>query len=302
MGEPWDGLRQTAVRRALLAVTVLGDLDLTILDSSSGGGVPDVRLDGIPRIVVPGHRLARIIGDDDPEEAATVRRLIRWLRLRRELAALPLPLFVESLRVVGLPAEHRTHLGPAWIHEVVRGGAVTLGFGLLPGVGPDRADPDPLDEIAARPVPLPAELVDDVLAGSGVRVADAWASAVQRLDLLGDLAAERHRRRPQDPLRPMAEADVVTLLGSRSFRGELAGDASRGGGLAAVIVPMLTRGWVSTSSVDPAFGPAAAAATDPEHRGFPRPLLVTVDEVVQVRPGGRPVRYLDVPAQPPPRD
>jgi hypothetical protein len=30
--------------------------------------------------------------------------------------------------------------------------------------------------------------------------------------------------------------------------------------------------------------------------------LVTIDEVVQVRPGGRPVRYLDVPAQPPPRD
>ena len=60
------------------------------------------------------------------------------------------------------------------------------------------------------------------------------------------------------------------------------------GGMAAVVAPMLRRGWTRLSLVDPAFAPAAAAATAPAERGFPRPLLVTVDEVKQVAEGGRP--------------
>jgi hypothetical protein len=53
-----------------------------------------------------------------------------------------------------------------------------------------------------------------------------------------------------------------------------------------VVVPMRTRGWVEISRIDPAFGPAAAAATDAVDRGFARPLLVTADELTMVRPGG----------------
>ena len=82
----------------------------------------------------------------------------------------------------------------------------------------------------------------------------------------------------------------MTLLGSRRFRFELATESQTG--LAAIVVPMLTRGWVSNSSLDSAFGPAAACATEPDQRGFPRPLLVTEYEVVQVPEGGHPLRYL----------
>lgn len=51
---------------------------------------------------------------------------------------------------------------------------------------------------------------------------------------------------------------------------------------------MRRRGWTDLSLIDPAFGPAAAAATDPVDRGFPRPILITADEVTVVPEGGRP--------------
>jgi hypothetical protein len=86
-------------------------------------------------------------------------------------------------------------------------------------------------------------------------------------------------------LRPLGDADVVTLLGSRTLRAALA-EAS--GGMAAVVVPMRRRGWTRIALVDPAFGPAAAAATSAADRGFPRPLLLTTDEVAVVPEGGRP--------------
>jgi hypothetical protein len=80
---------------------------------------------------------------------------------------------------------------------------------------------------------------------------------------------------------------VVTLLGARSLRVEVAGR----GGLGAAIVPMRRRGWTRLALVDPAFGPAAAAATEPADRGFDRPLLVTADELTLVREGGDPLRH-----------
>ncbi len=49
---------------------------------------------------------------------------------------------------------------------------------------------------------------------------------------------------------------------------------------------MRRRGWTRLALVDPAFAVAAAAATDPEERGFARPLLVTADEVTQAPAGG----------------
>ena len=86
----------------------------------------------------------------------------------------------------------------------------------------------------------------------------------------------------------------MTLLGSRALRAGLAGPA---GGLAGVVVPMRRRGWTRLGLVDPAFGPAAAAATAAAERGFPRPLLVTVDEVSMVPVGGRP-QTTAVPGEP----
>ena len=59
-------------------------------------------------------------------------------------------------------------------------------------------------------------------------------------------------------------------------------------GLRSAAVPMRRRGWLDLARIDPAFALAAAALTDPEERGFARPLLLTVDEVVHRRRGRRP--------------
>jgi hypothetical protein len=216
----------------------------------------------------------------------------------------PVELLAEGLRAVGMANDHPLHPGEAWVQESVAGGALTLGFGLLPDVAPgafpevQRARPEEAglgpEELPGLPsvlaVPLPAGLLEEV----GVDARQVWRTARRRLDHLAELAAERQRRRPQHPLRPLAEADVVTLLGSARFRRTLAGTPQdgHGGGLVGLVVPMRTRGWISSSSLDPAFGPAAAAATSLAQRGFLRPLLVTADEVVQVPPGGHPLRYL----------
>jgi hypothetical protein len=285
-GQPF-GLRDVALRRCLLAVTVLHDLDLSWDQTPNDvDGVPDLWIDGATPIHVPADRLRDLLDGRDPERAETVRRVARWLLLRRELQHVPPALIVDAVRVVGLPAEHVTHPGDDWIRARVPGGAVTLGLGLLPHVTLG-GEPAPADT-APLAVPLPAGLLDEV----GLDPESVWPAALARLEELGGLAAARRRRRPRDPLKPLAEADVVTLLASRRLRFQLATESATG--MAGLVVPMLTRGWVSNSSIDSAFGPAAAAATAEEERGFPRPLLVTEYEVVQVPGGGNPLRYLGV--------
>jgi hypothetical protein len=302
------GRTRAAVRRCLLAVTVLHDLDLEWDDATSDpdDGLPELRVGNPDPVLVPAYRLRDALADRDLEDPSTVDHLARWLTLRRSLHHVPHALLVDSVRVVGLPAEHVRHPGPDWICTVVPGGALTLGFGLLadvaPGVVPEDLQTPAADLLggagsapvaaAPSPVPLPAGVLEDL----GLDPAALWPAAMARLEELGRLAAARRRRRPRDPLRPLAEADVVTLLASRRFRFELAAEAQTG--LAGVVVPMLTRGWVSNSSLDSAFGPAAASATEPEQRGFPRPLLVTEYEVVQVPEGGHPLRYLEQPRYP----
>jgi hypothetical protein len=297
-GQPF-GLRDVAVRRCLLAVVVVHDIDLSWVDPDpDASGWPDLQLDGPDPIAVPAARVAAVLADRELEHPGTVALLARWLRLRRTLHALPIALVLEGLRAVGLPAEHVSHPGPDWTRATVPGAALTLGLGLVAGsgdeaaaLGPEPGDllggAGPIQAIAApAPVPLPAGLLEEI----GVDPAAVWPAALARLEELGGLAAARRRRRPRDPLRPLAEADVVSLLGSRRFRFALASETPSG--LAGLVVPMLTRGWVSNSSIDSAFGPAAAAATTDEQRGFPRPLLVTEYEVVQVPEGGHPLRYL----------
>ena len=104
---------------------------------------------------------------------------------------------------------------------------------------------------------------------------------------MGSLAAERYRRRPTEPLRPMGDCDVVTLLGAASLRWALCG--SERTGLCAAAVPNRTRGWIDLSRTDPAFALVAASLADPLERGFSRPLLLTREEVVMAREGGDPV-------------
>jgi hypothetical protein len=82
----------------------------------------------------------------------------------------------------------------------------------------------------------------------------------------------------------MGDCDVVTLLGSLTFRASIVDGIADG--MRTVAVPMRTRGWLDLSRIDPAFSAAAARLTPPEDRGFSRPLMVTREEVALAPEGG----------------
>jgi hypothetical protein len=105
---------------------------------------------------------------------------------------------------------------------------------------------------------------------------------------MGEMAIDRIKRTPTSPLRPMGDCDVVTLLGSRTFRCGLVDQPADG--MRTVAVPMRNRGWLDLTRIDPAFSAAAARLTDIEDRGFDRPLLITRDEVTLARMHGDVVR------------
>lgn len=252
----------TELRRGVLAVSVLHDVDL---EPAALG----LTLPGTPPVWVPWAECRRALAGHDPETTGR-RRLAGWLQARRWAADLSAEHLVQRLRPVGLPVEHVLHPGLDWVRERVLGDALDLGLG---AVDLDPADPD-------RVVLLPPA----ALAAAGLDQDQVWVRARTLLNDLGALAAERVRRDTRGQLRPLGDCDVVTLLGSRSLRAALAADA---GGLAAAVVPMRNRGWTKLGLIDPAFGPAAARATEPEQRGFDRPLLLTADELTLVAAGGQ---------------
>jgi hypothetical protein len=252
----------TELRRGVLAVSVLHDVDI---EPAALG----VTLPGTPPVWIPWAECRRALAGYDPETTGR-RRLADWLQARRWAADLSPEHLVQRLRPVGLPVDHVLHPGLDWVRERVLGDALDLGLG---AVDLDPADPD-------RVVLLPATALDD----AGLDQEEMWALTRTRLDELGKLAAERLRRDTRGQLRPLGDCDVVTLLGSRALRTALAEDAH---GMGAAVVPMRRRGWTRLALIDPAFGPAAARATEPEERGFERPLLVTPDELKEVADGGR---------------
>jgi hypothetical protein len=252
----------TELRRGVLAVSVLHDVDI---EPAALG----VTLPGTPPVWIPWAECRRALAGHDPETTGR-RRLADWLLARRWAADLSPEHLVQRLRPVGLPVDHVLHPGLDWVRERVLGDALDLGLG---AVDLDPADPD-------RVVLLPATALDD----AGLDQEEMWALTRTRLDELGKLAAERLRRDTRGQLRPLGDCDVVTLLGSRALRTALAEDAH---GMGAAVVPMRRRGWTRLALIDPAFGPAAARATEPEDRGFERPLLVTPDELKEVADGGR---------------
>jgi hypothetical protein len=252
------------LRQAVLAVSVLCDVDLEPNDDG-------VTLPGSPTVLVPWTECLHALAGHDPFDDAGRTRLTDWLRARRWCADAGPDALAERLRPVGLPLEHVLHPGLDWVRERVLGDALDLGLG---AVGLDPAEPDQV-------VLLPTAALD----AAGLDTGLAWTGARERLEVLGALAAERSLRDGKGLLRPYGDCDVVTLLGARSLRSALAGAA---GGMAAAVVPMRRRGWTRLSLIDPAFGPAAAAATEPAERGFDRPLLITPDELAVVGAGGRP--------------
>jgi hypothetical protein len=226
----------------------------------------------------------RALAGYDPSGAAGRTRLTGWLRARRWCADLGPEALAASLRPVGLPLEHVLHPGLDWVRERVLGDALDLGLGAL---GLDPAEPESV-------VLVPTTALD----AAGLDPELAWVGARERLEQMGALAAQRSQRDSKGILRPYGDCDVVTLLGARSLRCALAEAA---GGMAGAVVPMRRRGWTRLSLIDPAFGPAAAAATEAAERGFDRPLLITAEEVTVVELGGRPqVIVLRDPAADPP--
>jgi hypothetical protein len=256
------------LRRGVLAVSVLCDVDV---EPAALG----VALPGTPTVWVSWGECRRALAGHDPEAADGRARLAAWLLARRWAADLVQQAGREhlllALRPVGLPVDHLLHPGLDWVRERVLGDALDLGLG---AVGLDPAHPD-------RVVLLPPPALE----AAGIDPAIAWTGAARELERLGALAAERVRADARGQLRPLGDCDVVTLLGARSLRAALAADA---GGMAAVVAPMRRRGWTRIALIDPAFGPAAAAATAAEERGFRRPLLLTADELALVPEGGRP--------------
>jgi hypothetical protein len=254
-----------ALRRGVLAVSVLHDVDIE-------PNLQGVRLPGRRTVFVPWNECRRALAGLDPESDDGRLRLAGWLQARSWAGQLPLTVLQQRLRPVGLPVDHLLHPGPGWARQRILGDALDLGLG---AVGLDPHDED-------RVVLLPPT----VFAARRLDAALVWPETATYLERMGRLAADGLTRRGDGKLRPVGDCDVVTLLGARTLRAAL---AKHDGGLGQVVAPMRTRGWTHLALVDAAFAPAAWEATDAADRGFPRPLLVTRDEVVLAQPGGDPM-------------
>jgi hypothetical protein len=245
-------------------VSVLHDLDL---EPNRQG----VRLLGRKTVFVSWVECRRALGGAHPETDEGHARLARWLHARRWIADRSRLELLERVRPIGLPHPHPLHPGREWVRRQVLGDALELGLGF---VDLDPRDPDRV--VAAPPPALDAAGLDPEL---------LWQHAEQYLERMGSLASARLGEDKRGTIRPIGDCDVITLLGSRTFRAAI---AARADGLGTVVAPMLRRGWTELALVDPAFAPAAWEATAPEERGFRRPALVTRDELVVAVPGGRP--------------
>ena len=154
------------------------------------------------------------------------------------------------------------------------GGALDVGLALR-GYD-DDGHPAP-DDVGLLPA--------GILVAAHVDLGLATARADRYLADMADLAGDRLHRDPTAVLRPLGDADVLTLLASPRFRTALVD----GQGMRSAAIPMRTRGWLDLGRLDPAFAVSAALLTDPDERAFPRPVLITADEVSLVRAGGDPI-------------
>ncbi|HVE98217.1 MAG TPA: hypothetical protein VNA12_03465 [Mycobacteriales bacterium] len=261
------------LRRCALAISVLLDLDL-------GNHPQGIEVAGVPTVLVTWRECRTALGGLSPDSEDGRFRLGRWFLRRRWIADHTLDDLAERARPVGLPHAHALHPGDSWVRERVVGESLDLGLGFR-GIQPGQPD---------RVIVVP----EGVFEAAGTDVGRFWTEARWYLEKMGALALERWWRDRAAVVRPMGDCDVVTLLGSRVFRTAVTADESQR--MRAAIVPMRTRGWLDVSRIDPAFGPAAATATEAVDRGFARPVLLTADEVSVVPAGGRPQAALEDPA------
>jgi hypothetical protein len=138
---------------------------------------------------------------------------------------------------------------------------------------------------------LPVKLLEY----ANVPTAMAVARAQQYVADMAELAVDRHRRDPSAVMRSLGDADVPTLLTSPLYRHTLLD----GQGMRSAAVPSRHRGWLDLGRLDPAFAVSAAELTEPDERGYTRPILITADEVAMVKPGGNIIgQSLDDPVRP----
>jgi hypothetical protein len=267
-----------ALRQAVLAVSVLDDVDVTPVDAG-------VVVGGAVTIFLPWADIRQAIGDHPPHSAIARKRLSMTLRLH-DWAASARATAADQLRMaarlLALPPGHAMHPGPRWVRERVLGGALECGVGLVAMLDDD-------DEVTPLPI--------CVAEATGIDQAALWPALRAHAESMGTLAANRLRRDlagarrsagtatdQQAVLRPVGGLDVLSLLATSTVRSYLAG--VDGSGMCAIAVPMRSRGWHDLARIDPAYVQAAWSATDEAHRGVNRPLLVTTHEVALGPSGG----------------
>jgi hypothetical protein len=238
-------------------VAVVHDVDL--IPSPHG-----ITLPGEPEVLITWAEVRRALAGAEPNTETAQLRLKAWLTLRHQLASLPLEDLAERARPFGVYVEAEDHPGIDWVRRRVLGDTLDLGFGF---VGLDPARPDTV---------IPVQ--QQILRAAAIEPSPWWPNAIVYLERMGEMAAERLARNDKAPLRPMGDCDVMTLLGSRTFRSAMVKDVTDG--MRTVAVPMRSRGWLDLTRIDPAFSAAAARLTNPDERGFERPLLITREEVV----------------------
>ena len=271
------------LRRAVLATVLTGDDAVGDLETRDDGVLH--RCAGAPDLLVGWAELSDGVGDAEALSVPVLQRRVgRWLRLRVALhdllhagddAVEARARVLSRIRLRALPRDHSVHPGPSWPRRSVLGGALDVGLALR-GVDDDGRPSH--EDVGVLPAAL--------LVAAGIEVADATARAERHLADMAALAAERLRRDPTSVLRPLGDADVLTLLSARTLREALVD----GQGMRSAAVPVRTRGWLDLGRIDPAFALSAAELTEPDDRGFPRPVLVTRDEVTLIKVAGDPVR------------
>jgi len=289
-GQHMDGTAPLQLRREVLAVMLLDDGVLANLDLDDDGvyappGDADVFMDWA--------ELATAADADTAMQSppAIRRRIARWMRLRIMLAQWAATLGDEyaqhvtsRVRPRALPADHGLHPGTSWVIDRPLGGSTHFGLALRGYT--DDGIPD--SECAGL---LPARLLDYAKVPSQ----PAISRAKQYVHDMAELAVDRHRHDPSAVMRSLGDADVPTLLTSPLYRHTVLD----GQGMRSAAVPIRHRGWLDLGRLDPAFAVSAAELTDPDDRGYTRPILITADEITMVKPGGNIIgQSLDDPVRP----
>jgi len=255
-----SGAQHLSLRRLALGVSVLDDLDL---DVTTHG----IRVAAL--VDIGWDELEHAVSPHDPDDARALRAARSWVGARLQLASMSALQRLALIRPVSLPVGHALHPGPLWIRDSVAGDSLDSGLGMR-GLGPD---------------PEAVVVLDPTLGiAAGIEPSESWVRASEYREEMVAYAVARLARDPLSTLRCVGDCDVPTLLSSPTFREQIVSvDAT---GMRSAAVPLRTHGWLDLGRIDPLFAASAAATVDEYQRGFARPLLITRDEVVQVREGG----------------